>query len=165
MIYEQSTLWGKDLFSYLADLYSNKAKYVIVFVSKYYKEKRWTIYEFRFINERVFKSKEEYLLPVMLDNTEIEEIPLTYGYLQNKTPYEVAVLLAKKLNNKIDVEFMKRELEGYLPNYKITILGESVHFYSETEDFEQCYPLSLLMELYKNDLLFELFVSHSIVLN
>lgn len=43
----------------------------MVFVSKHYVEKRWTKHEFKFINERMFKSDTEYLLPVLLDDTSV----------------------------------------------------------------------------------------------
>lgn len=94
--YEQSELWGKDLYTFLADIYSNKAEYAIVFVSQHYATKRWTKHEFKFINERMFKSDTEYLLPVLLDDTQLPGIPNTQGYLMNKSPYEVATLFAKK---------------------------------------------------------------------
>lgn len=163
--YEQSELWGKDLFAYLADIYSNKAKYVMVFVSKHYVEKRWTKHEFKFINERMFKSDTEYLLPVLLDDTSLLGIPLTQGYLCNKTPYEVAVTFAKKFNKNIDVELMIQELEKELPGYKISIAGDKVRFISDEEEVDNQYPLSFLMELYKHNLLFELFVAPAIIPN
>ncbi len=163
--YEQSELWGKDLYTFLADIYSNKAKYAIVFISKYYAEKRWTKHEFKFINERMFRNDTEYLLPVLLDETKLLGVPETQGYLTNKTPYEVAVLFAKKINKNIDVELMRKELEEELPQYKVTIKGDKVHFSSAEEEFDAEYPLSFLMELYKHNLLFELFVAPAIVPN
>ena len=163
--YEQSELWGKDLYTFLADIYSNKAKYAIVFISKYYAEKRWTKHEFRFINERMFRNDTEYLLPVLLDETKLLGVPETQGYLANKTPYEVAVMFAKKINKDIDVELMRRELEEELSQYKVTIRGDKVHFVSDEEEIDVKYPLSFLMELYKHNLLFELFVAPAIVPN
>lgn len=163
--YEQSELWGKDLYTYLADIYSNKSMYVMVFVSKHYVEKRWTKHEFKFINERIFKSDTEYLLPVFLDDTSLLGIPLTQGYLCNKTPYEVAVTFAKKFNKNIDVELMIQELEEELLGYKLSIDGDKVRFINEEEEVDNQYPLSFLMELYKHNLLFELFVAPAIIPN
>lgn len=54
----------KDLYTFLADIYSNKARYAIVFISQHYVKKCWTKHEFKFINERMFNSETEYLLPV-----------------------------------------------------------------------------------------------------
>lgn len=163
--YEQDVLWGKDLYTFLADIYSNKAKYAIVFVSQYYVKKRWTKHEFKFINERIFKSETEYLLPVFLDDTKLSGIPETQGYLINRTPYEVAVMFAKKINKNVDVELMKSELQQNLPTYEITVKGRNVRFYSAVDEFEAEYPLSFLMELYKLDLLYDLFIIPAIVPN
>ena len=163
--YEQDVLWGKDLYTFLADIYSNKARYAIVFVSQHYVKKCWTKHEFKFINERLFNSETEYLLPVFLDDTNLCGIPETQGYLTNKTPYEVAVMFAKKINKDIDVELMKSELQQSLPTYEITVRGRNIRFYSAVEEFDAEYPLSVLMELYKLEMLYDLFILPAIVPN
>ena len=163
--YEQDVLWGKDLYTFLADIYSNKARYAIVFISQHYVKKCWTKHEFKFINERMFNSETEYLLPVFLDDTKLCGIPETQGYLTNKTPYEVAVMFAKKINKDIDVELMKSELHQSLPTYEITVRGRNVRFYSAVEEFDAEYPLSFLMELYKLDMLYDLFILPALVPN
>ena len=164
--YEQDVLWGKDLYTFLADIYSNKARYAIFFVSQHYVKKCCTKHEFKFINERMFNSETEYLLPVFLDDTKLCGIPETQGYLTNKTPYEVAVMFAKKINKDIDVELMKGELQQSLPTYEITVRGgRNVRFYSAVEEFDAEYPLSFLMELYKLDMLYDLFILPAIVPN
>ncbi len=94
--YEKDVLLGKNLYNYLADIYQNRARFAVVFVSKSYKEKRWTKHELEYITARKFKQDEEYLLPVKLDETELDEIPVTTGYLQGDTPINVAVTIAKK---------------------------------------------------------------------
>ena len=163
--YEQDVLWGKDLYTFLADIYSNKARYAIVFISQHYVKKCWTKHEFKFINERMFNSETEYLLPVFLDDTKLCGIPETQGYLTNKTPYEVAVMFAKKINKDIDVELMKSELQQSLPTYEIRVRGRNVRFYSAVEEFDAEYPLSFLMELYKLDMLYDLFILPALVPN
>lgn len=163
--YEQDVLWGKDLYTFLADIYSNKARYAIVFISQHYVKKCWIKHEFKFINERMFNSETEYLLPVFLDDTKLCGIPETQGYLTNKTPYEVAVMFAKKINKDIDVELMKSELQQSLPTYEITVRGRNVRFYSAVEEFDAEYPLSFLMELYKLDMLYDLFILPALVPN
>lgn len=163
--YEQDVLWGKDLYTFLADIYSNKARYAIVFISQHYVKKCWTKHEFKFINERMFNRETEYLLPVSLDDTKLCGIPETQGYLTNKTPYEVAVMFAKKINKDIDVELMKSELQQSLPTYEITVRGRNVRFYSAVEEFDAEYPLSFLMELYKLDMLYDLFILPALVPN
>ena len=36
--YEKEILLGKNLYSYLADIYQNRARFAVVFISKAYKE-------------------------------------------------------------------------------------------------------------------------------
>src|SRR5436305_12400301 len=45
--YEKSTLWGKDLYTHLSDLYQNKARYCVMFFSQYYVAKAWTKHELK----------------------------------------------------------------------------------------------------------------------
>lgn len=163
--YEKHKLLGKDLYSYLADIYHNRAKYAVVFVSEYYKQKLWTIHELRFINEREFEQKGQYLLPIKLDDTIIEEIPSTTGYITGDNPLDVALTIAKKVDPNLDFKLMLKELTDLLPNYKIEIVGKMVSFICPSESFEAEYPLSLMMELYNCNLIEPLFVFASIVPN
>jgi len=96
--FEQDKLWGKNLYDYLHEIYSQRAKYVIIFVSKEYKEKIWTNHERQAAQERALKEKGEYILPVKFDDTEIPGLPDTVSYLDaNKYfPEDIARLFAKK---------------------------------------------------------------------
>jgi len=102
--FEESKLWGKNLYDYLYEIYSKKAKYVIIFVSKEYKEKIWTNHERQASQERALTEKNEYILPVKFDDTIIPGLKSTIGYLDAKkySPYKIAVLFAEKfgLNEK-----------------------------------------------------------------
>ncbi len=163
--YEKDVLFGKNLYKYLADIYQNRARFAVVFVSKSYKKKRWTKHELEYITARKFKQDEEYLLPVKLDETELDEITLTTGYLQGDSPVNVAITIAKKINPKLDLELMLSELEHYLPDYEIKIIGSEVSFYCEKEDFSAKYPIGFMMELYRQDLIEQAFILPSIVPN
>ena len=79
--FELATLWGKDLYEYLADVYSNQARYCIMLISKYYAKKAWTTHERKNAQARAFRENREYILPVKLDDTMIPGIPETIGYL------------------------------------------------------------------------------------
>ena len=163
--YEKEVLLGKNLYSYLADIYQNRARFAVVFISKAYKEKRWTKHELEYIVARKFQQDEEYLLPVKLDDTELNEIPPTTGYLQGNTPLNVAITIAKKLNSHLDIELMLSELKYYLPNYKIAVDGGTVVFDCSDEDFYCTYPLGFMMELYRQDLIERAFILPAIVPN
>lgn len=165
--YEQDELWGKDLYTYLYDIYKNKAKYCVMFISEHYAKKRWTNHERKAIQDRMFMEfDKEYLLPVKLDGTEIDGVSLTLGYIENKEPAELAYLIAKKLDKDIDVKILVENLYQLLgDDYKITLNGTNVRFVNQTEDFEAEYPLNILLEINKMNLLFEMFVGPAIVPN
>jgi hypothetical protein len=44
-LFEESSLWGKNLYDYLSDVYQNKALYTIMFISKTYAGKLWPTHE------------------------------------------------------------------------------------------------------------------------
>jgi hypothetical protein len=97
--YEDAELWGKDLYTHLAEVYSEKARFCLVLISEYYSKKLWTKHELQNAFARAFKENEEYILPLKLDDTTIPGIPATIGYhdLRNSSVERVAELILKKL--------------------------------------------------------------------
>ena len=96
-------LWGKNLYRYLDCLYSKKARYCVMFISKEYGERPWTIHESQSAQERMFccydnTEFQEYILPVRFDDTQIPGIRSTTGYMDaNKlSPDELAEKIAEK---------------------------------------------------------------------
>lgn len=83
--------WGKDLYVHFDEIYRKKARYCVMFLSKYYAEKLWTNHERRNAQARAFQEKIEYILPVRFDDTEIQGIIPTIGYI-NANDYEPEVL-------------------------------------------------------------------------
>jgi hypothetical protein len=69
--YETADLWGKDLYTHLDDVYTNRARFCIVFVSKHYAKKLWSNHERQSAQVRAFNEKAEYILPARFDNTPI----------------------------------------------------------------------------------------------
>ncbi len=96
--YEKAELWGKNLYEHLHNVYSEQAKYCVVFVSKHYAAKIWTTHEHRAAQERVLKERgEEYILPLQFDDT---VLPGTYaiGHVHIREGIDrVAHLLLEKL--------------------------------------------------------------------
>lgn len=72
--YEEANLWGKDLYVHLTHIYRDNSKYCLMFISKYYAQKQWTSHERKIAQSRVFKENEEYMLPLRLDDTNIDGI-------------------------------------------------------------------------------------------
>jgi len=99
--FEKSNLWGKNLYDYLSDIYKNKAKYTIIFISEYYAKKLWTNHERESAQARAFLERKEYILPAKFDDTEILGIHETIGYidLRYHTPEEFVNIIIEKLNN------------------------------------------------------------------
>ena len=53
--YEKAILWGKDLYTSLSDLYQNKSRFCILFLSKHYVAKLWTKHELQSAQARALR--------------------------------------------------------------------------------------------------------------
>ena len=102
-VYEQAQLWGKDLYTQLSAIYKDKARYCVMFLSEHYAHKLWTNHERESAQARAFGEKEEYILPVRLDNTEIPGILRTLSYLDLRSGSidKVYQALVEKLPNPL----------------------------------------------------------------
>lgn len=101
--YEEVTLWGKDLSEHLDKVYRGSARYCVMFISKNYANKVWTSHERRSALAKAIEEKEEYILPVRFDDTEIPGIRPTVGYvdLSKKTPEQLGKMILQKLGRLI----------------------------------------------------------------
>lgn len=95
--YENVTLWGKDLYVHLDEIYSKQAKYCVAFLSEHYKRKLWTNHERESAQARAFEERSEYILPVKLDETEIPGVRKTVGYIGKLPPKQLAALIFEKV--------------------------------------------------------------------
>ncbi len=105
--FDEISLWGKDLYTYLREVYQNKAYFTVIFISKHYKNKRWTNHERESAQARAFSENREYILTARFDDTEIPGILPTTGYinLAEKSPKEFALLIIEKLKqSEIEIE-------------------------------------------------------------
>lgn len=104
--YEKSDLWGKNLYTYLSDVYQNKARYCVMFLSQHYATKLWTNHEREASQARAFSENEEYILPIRLDNTNIPGILPTTAYVS--WPPETAETIAEMIMAKLGKPAQKR---------------------------------------------------------
>jgi len=97
--YELATIWGKDLYTHLDEIYRHRSKYTIMFISKHYAQKLWTNHERKSAQARAFTESREYILPARFDDTEVPGLLPTVGYvdLTKLTPTELAELIVQKL--------------------------------------------------------------------
>lgn len=98
--FEDTNLWGKDLYSYLTDIYQNRALYTVIFISSAYAKKSWANLERRAAQARAFSENAECILPAVFDKgVEIPGILPTTGYidLTSVTPEQLGEKIVKKL--------------------------------------------------------------------
>lgn len=109
--YETVDLWGKDLYQHLDNIYQNKGKYAVIFISESYSKKLWTNHELKSAQARAFSENEEYILPARFDETEIPGIRKTVGYLSLKdlTPSQLGKKIIEKLGKIEPVEFLSKK--------------------------------------------------------
>ena len=97
--YETVSLWGKNLYDHLSEVYGKISKYTVMFISENYKNKNWTNYERETAQARAFADNREYILPVRFDDTELPGMLKTTTYLSAREfkPEEIAELIIQKL--------------------------------------------------------------------
>jgi hypothetical protein len=100
--YEKAALWGRNLYTHLSDVYQNRARYCLIFISSNYAQKLWTRKELEAAQARAFGESREYILPLILDDTKLPGMEVTTGYIDlRKASYEEVVsALIEKLSGK-----------------------------------------------------------------
>lgn len=97
--FKEVEMWGKDLTEYLDMIYGGNAKFCVMFISEHYARKAWPTHEKRSALAAAVERKQEYILPARFDGTEVPGLRSSTVYvdLNQKTPEELANLIAKKL--------------------------------------------------------------------
>ena len=95
-------LWGKNLVDTFDEIYRKRARYCVILISKDYKERAWTNHERQSAQARALIEKgKEYILPIKVDETELDGMPPTIGYIPlDKGMDKISELLIKKLQIK-----------------------------------------------------------------
>ena len=96
---EKVNLWGKDLYQHLTDVYSNKGRYFVPFISRDYADRVWPRLEFRAALSRSLREADEYILPARFDNTELPGLLDTVGHINisEMEPEDLAKLIMTKV--------------------------------------------------------------------
>jgi hypothetical protein len=107
--FERADMWGKDLYEHLAYIYSQAARYCVLFASKDYAKKIWTSHERQNAQARALEDHGDYVLPARFDETEIPGLRKTIRYesLDGMSPAKLADLVEEKLG--------ARQKENFLP--------------------------------------------------
>jgi hypothetical protein len=112
--FEEVDLWGKDLGVHFDYVYSKGSKYCVIFISENYKLKIWTNHEIKTAISRAIETNVEYILPAKFDDTEIDGIRPTLGFIDLRKigPDEFAHLIIKKLEKEPSVPLPEKEQDS-----------------------------------------------------
>ncbi|MFA5776194.1 MAG: TIR domain-containing protein [Patescibacteria group bacterium] len=107
--FKELELWGKNQIDAFAEIFTKRARYCVIFISKEYTEKIWPNLERQFIQSR-WLTDPDYLLPARFDNSLVIGIPDTIAYinLEGKTSDRFAEQLIQKISNKTVKEAVKK---------------------------------------------------------
>ncbi len=97
-------LWGKDLAALFDRIYRKESRFCLMFVSAEYATRIWTTHERRSALARMVQEKgDEYILPIKVDDTDLDGLPPTIGYLSlaNYSMDQIGTLLLKKLRGQV----------------------------------------------------------------
>ena len=127
----ESKMLGKKLTTYFQETFGDKARFVIILISKEYPSKDWTNLELSIARDEAKKRSEEFILPLRLDNTKIIGIhdDVYFLDLNEKTIEEAADILLKKLK-------IENSEEKILKHPKIKNSGKR---HLEENQFQQLY--------------------------
>jgi hypothetical protein len=98
-------LWGKNLVVFFDEIFRKRARFCVMFVSKEYRDRKWTIHEARSAQARALDEKgNDYILPIRVDDTDLEGLLPTVGYVPMCTGIEhIGEMLVKKLQSTVTV--------------------------------------------------------------
>lgn len=111
----EGEMLGKKLSTYFHQKYGIEAKYVIILISKEYPQKDWTNLELSIARDEAKKRKEEFILPIRIDDTKILGIHDDIGFidLKERSIKEAVDILLEKL----DIMELDEEIEDKAANF------------------------------------------------
>lgn len=97
--YKPDVPWGGDVLDHFVNLYSRKARYCVVLISRHYPLRSWTKAERASVQQSAFRDPEEYILPVRLDDHPLPGITEAEGArdLRKHSPEDIVQHLEEKL--------------------------------------------------------------------
>lgn len=144
--YEESNLWGTDLYKHLSAIYFQRARYTVIFISRDYARKVWPTHERTAAQARAFAEHRDRILPARFDDAEVPGLLTTVAYINLKAldPKAFAELLFRKISSAPEATPVTEVGGGPLPQ-------------SEPKpEIEEQFPLPLLMYSVNTSLAFRL---------
>jgi hypothetical protein len=100
----QHEIWGKNLVEYLDRTYRERGGYVVILISATYRDRAYTRVERRAAFDRMIREAGEFVLPVKVDDSWIDGLPTSTGYIDLRTHGVLGVceLLIRKIRGSTD---------------------------------------------------------------
>jgi hypothetical protein len=97
--FEEVDLWGRDIAEHLLEVYTRKARFCVMFVSKHYIAKAWPRQGRRRAIARALQTTSPYILPARFDDSVVPGLPETVAYvdLRNTTAEDFVSKIMLKL--------------------------------------------------------------------
>jgi len=95
-------LWGEDLAEYFESIYRLRSRYCVIFKSKQYLERAWTIHERKSAVARMLDERgRAYILPIQVDEVKLPGIPPTIAHLSLSqfSIEQIGAMLIEKISN------------------------------------------------------------------
>lgn len=139
--YAEAELWGKDIYVHLTKVYRDESKFCLMLLSTDYAKKQWTSHERRAAQARAFRENHEYILPLRLDDSEIEGVLDTTGYIdfRKKSLDKIVELLVTKVrqfNSENGIQYAIVRAEEVFKNAGISGPNDSV--FSDADFITEC---------------------------
>lgn len=99
LFYDEDQLtetWGEELPEFFDKVYRLRSRYTIIFVSRHYATKMWPRHERRSALARALEQPTPYVLPVRLDDTELDGLRPTVGYLDSRRVGVAGIIKASR---------------------------------------------------------------------
>jgi hypothetical protein len=113
----QEQLAGQDLYRVLRDIYRNKGKFVVCFISDAYARKKWTNLEFTAVKERFLDTffAEGFLIPILIGNASIlKDIPAFIGFYRHTDIGKTVDMLCKKIDSFIEEDNLIDDIQRFI---------------------------------------------------
>ncbi|WP_081770295.1 TIR domain-containing protein [Brevibacterium sp. VCM10] len=100
---EVASLWGEELTEYFANVYENRSRAAIMFISEYYADKPWTTHERRSILVRALgqaaNRSSPYVFPIRIDDTDLPGLRSSVSYVDSRkySVDEIVTFIEKKI--------------------------------------------------------------------
>ena len=127
--FENNSLWGEPLLEVVKEVYAEKSRYVVLFVSEEYCSKAWPNLEANHSIMAALIEEKTTILPIRFDGSVLSSLPEYIRYIEIKD-YPTPALIAKEICEKIGVRPLAGKASNAPPSQAKQPNGEVCFDYS-----------------------------------